>query len=349
MYTRDITKIVKIGNICIGGNNPVLIQSMTNTKTKDIDTTVEQIHRLEKVGCQLVRVAVLTFADAEAIKEIKKQINIPIVADIHFDYKLALKAIESGVDKIRINPGNIGSEENIKAVVDACKLNQIPIRIGINSGSLEKHILEAYGRPTPEAMVASAQYHVSLLEKFDFYDIIISLKASNVLTTIEANRLAAKVFPYPLHLGVTEAGTNFSGTISSSIGLGVLLNEGIGSTIRVSLTAAPEEEIFVAKEILANLNLFKKPKLISCPTCGRIQYDMIPIVHEIEKFLQTIQKDITVAIMGCVVNGPGEAKEANIAVAGGKNEALVFIDGQKQYKVKQENLVEVLKTIILEY
>jgi len=292
---------------------------------------------------------VLTFADAEAIKEIKKQINIPIVADIHFDYKLALKAIESGVDKIRINPGNIGSEENIKAVVDACKLNQIPIRIGINSGSLEKHILEAYGRPTPEAMVASAQYHVSLLEKFDFYDIIISLKASNVLTTIEANRLAAKVFPYPLHLGVTEAGTNFSGTISSSIGLGVLLNEGIGSTIRVSLTAAPEEEIFVAKEILANLNLFKKPKLISCPTCGRIQYDMIPIVHEIEKFLQTIQKDITVAIMGCVVNGPGEAKEANIAVAGGKNEALVFIDGQKQYKVKQENLVEVLKTIILEY
>ena len=349
MYTRDITKIVKIGNISIGGNNPVLIQSMTNTKTKDIDTTVEQIHRLEKVGCQLVRVAVLTFADAEAIKEIKKQINIPIVADIHFDYKLALKAIESGVDKIRINPGNIGSEENIKAVVDACKLNQIPIRIGINSGSLEKHILEAYGRPTPEAMVASAQYHVSLLEKFDFYDIIISLKASNVLTTIEANRLAAKVFPYPLHLGVTEAGTNFSGTISSSIGLGVLLNEGIGSTIRVSLTAAPEEEIFVAKEILANLNLFKKPKLISCPTCGRIQYDMIPIVHEIEKFLQTIQKDITVAIMGCVVNGPGEAKEANIAVAGGKNEALVFIDGQKQYKVKQENLVEVLKTIILEY
>ncbi|MGE4572049.1 MAG: flavodoxin-dependent (E)-4-hydroxy-3-methylbut-2-enyl-diphosphate synthase [Candidatus Izemoplasmatales bacterium] len=349
MYTRDITKAVQVGNICIGGSSNVIIQSMTNTKTRDIEATVNQIHKLENAGCQIVRVAVLTFADAEAIREIKKHINIPIVADIHFDYKLALKSIASGADKIRINPGNIGSDENVKAVVDACKEKKIPIRIGINSGSIEKHILEHYKKPTPEAMLASAKYHVELLEKYNFYDIIISLKASNVLTTIEANRLAAQTFPYPLHLGITEAGTDFSGTISSSIGLGILLSQGIGSTIRVSLTAEPEKEIHVAKEILANLNLYKKPKLVSCPTCGRIQYNMIPIVQEIELFLQTIQKDITVAIMGCVVNGPGEAKEANIAVAGGKDEALLFIDGVKQKKIKQENLVQVLKQVILDY
>lgn len=349
MYTRDITKAVQVGNICIGGSSNVIIQSMTNTKTRDIEATVNQIHKLENAGCQIVRVAVLTFADAEAIREIKKHITIPIVADIHFDYKLALKSIASGADKIRINPGNIGSDENVKAVVDACKEKKIPIRIGINSGSIEKHILEHYKKPTPEAMVASAKYHVELLEKYNFYDIIISLKASNVLTTIEANRLAAQTFPYPLHLGITEAGTDFSGTISSSIGLGILLSQGIGSTIRVSLTAEPEKEIHVAKEILANLNLYKKPKLVSCPTCGRIQYNMIPIVQEIELFLQTIQKDITVAIMGCVVNGPGEAKEANIAVAGGKDEALLFIDGVKQKKIKQENLVQVLKQVILDY
>lgn len=349
MYTRNQTRVIDVADIKIGGNNPVVIQSMTNTRTKNIEETVNQIHRLETVGCELVRVAVLTFADADAIKEIKKQIHIPIVADIHFDYKLALRAIAAGVDKIRINPGNIGSEDRIKAVVEACKEKHIPIRIGINSGSLEKHILAHYGHPSPEAMVASAKYHVQLLEKFGFQDIIISLKASDVQTTIAANRLAAKQFYYPLHLGVTEAGTNFSGTISSSIGLGVLLNEGIGSTIRVSLTAAPEEEIYVAKEILANLGLYKKPKLVSCPTCGRIQYNMIPIVNEIEAFLQTVHKDITIAIMGCVVNGPGEAKEANIAVAGGKNEALLFVDGQKIKKVKQEDLIEVLKKLILEY
>jgi (E)-4-hydroxy-3-methylbut-2-enyl-diphosphate synthase len=349
MYTRDKTKSISIGNIYIGGSHPVLIQSMTNTRTKNIQDTVNQIHQLEVVGCEMVRVAVLTYADADAIKDIKSQIHIPIVADIHFDYKLALRAIEAGVDKIRINPGNIGSEDKIKAVVEACKTKHIPIRIGINSGSIEKHILETYKKPSPEAMIASAKYHVELLEKYGFTDIIISLKASDVQTTIQANRLAAKTFPYPLHLGITEAGTNFSGTISSSIGLGILLNEGIGSTIRVSLTASPEEEILVAKEILANLGLYKKPKLISCPTCGRIQYDMIPIVNEIEQFLHTIHKDITVAIMGCVVNGPGEAREANIAVAGGKNEALLFIDGQKIKKVKQEDLISVLKKLIIEY
>ncbi|MCF7923981.1 MAG: flavodoxin-dependent (E)-4-hydroxy-3-methylbut-2-enyl-diphosphate synthase [Candidatus Izimaplasma sp.] len=349
MYNRKETKSIKINNIVIGGNNKVIIQSMTNTKTKHIINTIAQINRLENVGCQLVRVAVLDLEDAKAIKAIKKGIKIPLVADIHFDYKLALESIESGADKIRINPGNIGSEEKIKTVVDACKRANIPIRIGINSGSLEKHILSKYNHPTAEAMVESAKYHVSLLEKFGFEDIIISLKSSNISTTIEANRLASKIFKYPLHLGITEAGTSFSGAISSSIGLGILLYEGIGSTIRVSLTDEPEKEIAVAKEILSNLKLFSKPKLISCPTCGRIQYDMIPIVKEIETFLETINKDITVAIMGCIVNGPGEAKEANIAVAGGKNEALLFIDGKKVSKIKQVDLVKVLKQKIIEY
>lgn len=349
MYTREKTKRIAVGNMFIGGDNSVIIQSMTNTRTKNVEATVKQIKDLESVGCQIVRVACLDLEDAEAIRTIKQGINIPLVADIHFDYRLALKAIESGVDKIRINPGNIGDESKIKAVVDACIKNNIPIRIGINSGSLEKHILEKYGKPSPEAMVASAKYHVDLLEKFGFENIVISLKSSDVKDTIRANMLAAETFCYPLHLGVTEAGTNFSGTISSSIGLGTLLFQGIGSTIRVSLTAEPRDEIRVAKEILANFKLYKKPKLVSCPTCGRIQYNMIPIVNEIEEFLDTINKDITVAIMGCVVNGPGEAKEANIAIAGGINEALLFIDGKKVKKIKQEEIVPALKQIILEY
>ncbi len=349
MYNRKDTKPIKVKNVIIGGNNKVIIQSMTNTKTKNTIDTIKQINKLENVGCEMVRIAILDIEDAKAITKIKKGIHIPLVADIHYDYKLALEAIKSGADKIRINPGNIGSDENIKKVVDACKTNKIPIRIGINSGSIEKHILEKYKHPTAKAMVESAKYHVELLEKFNFTDIIISLKASNVLTTIKANRLAAEMFKYPLHLGITEAGTSFSGTISSSIGLGILLSEGIGSTIRVSLTDNPEKEISVAKEILANLNLYSKPKLISCPTCGRIQYDMIPIVKEIETFLETINKEITVAIMGCIVNGPGEAKEANIAVAGGKNEALLFIDGKRIKKIKQTSLVRELKKLIIEY
>jgi (E)-4-hydroxy-3-methylbut-2-enyl-diphosphate synthase len=329
MYTREMVKKIKVKDLYIGGDNKVIIQSMTNTRTKDVEKTVAQINALENAGCQIVRVAVLNMEDALALKEIKERINVPLVADIHFDYRLALTAVEAGIDKIRINPGNIGSEENIKKVCDACNAKNIPIRIGINSGSIEKHILEIFGKPTPEAMVASAKYHVELLEKFNFNNIIISLKSSNVIDTIKANVLAAETFSYPLHLGVTEAGSSFSGTISSSIGLGTLLYQGIGSTIRVSLTADPVEEIRVAKEILANLGLYKKPKLVSCPTCGRIQYDMIPVVNEIEKFLDTVNKEITVAIMGCVVNGPGEAKEANIAVAGGLMEALLFIDGKK--------------------
>ncbi|XFA99466.1 flavodoxin-dependent (E)-4-hydroxy-3-methylbut-2-enyl-diphosphate synthase [Candidatus Izemoplasma sp. B36] len=349
MYTRDIVKKVKVGNVFIGGSNQVIIQSMTNTPTRNIKATLKQIHDLEKSGCQIVRVAVLNKEDALAIKEIKKNISIPLVADIHFDYRLALLSIENGIDKIRINPGNIGKDEYIKLVVDKCIENKIPIRIGINSGSIEKHILETYKHPTPEAMVASAKYHVELLEKFGFEDIIISIKSSNVIDTVKANELAAKTFKYPLHLGITEAGTSFSGTISSSIGLGILLNQGIGSTIRVSLTDTPVEEIKVSKEILSNFGLYKKPKLISCPTCGRIQYDMIPIVKEIEAFLFTVNKDITVAIMGCIVNGPGEAKEANIALAGGKNEALLFIDGVRKKKIPQEKIIEELKKLIIEY
>ncbi len=349
MFTREKTRPVKVKNLTIGSNNQVIIQSMTNTSTKNTQATINQIKVLEKAGCQIVRVAVLDEADALAISEIKKHISIPLVADIHFDYRLALLAIESGVDKIRINPGNIADEEKIFAVVEACKSKGIPIRIGINSGSLEKHILKKYHHPTPEAMVESATYHIGLLEKYGFYDIIVSLKSSSVIDTIKANELAANTFDYPLHLGITEAGSTFGGTISSSIGLGVMLNQGIGSTIRVSLTADPVEEIRVAKEILSNFGLFKKPKLISCPTCGRIQYDMFPIVNEIESFLEFIDKDITVAIMGCIVNGPGEAKEANIAIAGGKNEVLVFVDGIKQFKVKQEDIVETLKRLILDY
>ncbi|MDD3711994.1 MAG: flavodoxin-dependent (E)-4-hydroxy-3-methylbut-2-enyl-diphosphate synthase [Candidatus Izemoplasmatales bacterium] len=349
MYKREQTKKIKVGNLYIGGENSVIIQSMTNTRTKNVEATVEQIKSLVEAGCQIVRLAVLNMEDAEALKQIRSLVDIPLVADIHFDYRLALKAVEAGFDKIRINPGNIGDEEKIKLVVDACNLKNIPIRIGINSGSLEKHILEKYHKPTPEAMVASAKYHVELLEKFNFTNIIISLKSSSVQDTIKANLLAAEVFPYPLHLGVTESGTTFGGTIASSIGLGTMLYHGIGSTIRVSLTADPVEEIKVAKEILANFKLYKKPKLISCPTCGRIQYDMIPVVTEIEKFLESINKDITIAIMGCVVNGPGEAKEANIAVAGGLNEALLFIDGVKVRKVSQHDLIETLKEIIKAY
>jgi len=349
MNKRNDVKSVKVGNIIIGGNDQVVIQSMTNTKTKNIEATLEQIKDLTLAGCQIVRVAVLNKDDAFAIKEIKEKITIPLVCDIHFDYNLALECIKNGADKIRINPGNIGSEDKIQAVVEACKKKNIPIRIGINSGSLEKHILEEYKRPSPEAMVASAKYHVSLLEKFDFHDIIISIKSSNVLDTVKANELAAKTFKYPLHLGVTEAGTDFSGSISSSIGLGILLYQGIGSTVRVSLTASPVEEIKVAKEILANFGLYKKPKLVSCPTCGRIQYNMIPVAKEIEEFLSTIKEEIHVAIMGCVVNGPGEAKEADIAACGGLNEALIFVKGEKVGKVKQEDLVIRLKEEINKY
>lgn len=349
MYNRQETRPIFVRDVQIGGQNKVVIQSMCNTKTKDVDATVEQILKLENVGCEIIRVACLDIEDAKAIKEIKKRIHIPIVADIHFDYKIALEAIESGVDKIRINPGNIGDEEKVKAVVDGCKKNNIPIRIGVNGGSLEKELLEKYGSPCSDAMVESAKRHVEILEKLDFYDIAISLKSSNLDMCIEAYEKAAKEFKYPLHLGITEAGTAFSGTIKSSIGLGILLKQGIGDTLRVSLSDDPVEEIIVCKEILKNCNLFNKsPKLVSCPTCGRIQYDLIPIAKEIEKFLQGIEADITVAIMGCGVNGPGEAREADIGIAGGVGEGLLFKKGEIVRKIKEENMVEELKQEILE-
>lgn len=349
MNKRTETRPIFVGNVQIGGQNKVVIQSMCNTKTKDVKATIEQILKLEKIGCEIIRVACLDIEDAKAIKKIKKQIHIPIVADIHFDYKIALEAIESGVDKIRINPGNIGDEEKTKAVVEACKKNKIPIRIGVNAGSLEPELLEKYGKPCSDAMVESARKHVEILEKLDFYDIAISLKASNLDMCVEAYEKAAETFNYPLHLGITEAGTTFSGTIKSSIGLSALLRQGIGDTIRVSLSDDPIEEIPVCKEILKNCNLYNNiPKLVSCPTCGRIQYDLIPIAKEIEKFLQTIEADITVAIMGCAVNGPGEAREADIGIAGGKNEGLLFKKGEIIRKIPQEKIVDELKKEILE-
>lgn len=348
MIKRTDTRKIMVGNVPIGGENKVVIQSMTNTKTKNVTETIAQILKLENAGCEIVRVACLDIDDAKAIKKIKEKIHIPIVADIHFDYKIALEAIESGVDKIRINPGNIGNEERVKKVVEACKEHKIPIRIGVNGGSLEKDLLNKEGKPTAKAMVESAKRHVEILEKLDFYDICISLKASDLDLCISAYEEASKTFNYPLHLGITEAGTAFSGTIKSSIGLGILLKQGIGNTLRVSLSDDPVEEIKVAKEILKNCGLYKNsPKLIACPTCGRTQIDLIPIAKEVEEFLQTIDADITVAVMGCAVNGPGEARNADIGIAGGVKEGLLFKKGEIIEKVKQEDIVNRLKEEIL--
>ena len=310
MIRREETRPIFVGKVQIGGQKKVVIQSMTNTKTKDVKSTTKQILDLEKAGCEIVRVACLDLEDEEAIKEIKKEIHIPIVADIHFDYKIALKAIEAGVDKVRINPGNIGDEEKVKKVVDACKKRNIPIRIGVNAGSLEKDLLEKYGgKPTAKAMVESAKRHIDILEKLDFFDIALSLKASNLDLCIKAYEEAANTFPYPLHLGITESGTEFSGTIKSSIGLGVMLRQGFGDTIRVSLSDDPVKEIKVAKEILKDSNLYtKSPTLVACPTCGRTQIDLIPIAKQVEEFLQTIEADITVAVMGCAVNRTRRSK-----------------------------------------
>ena len=345
---RTETRSFQIGHLTMGGNNHVIIQSMCNTKTKDVEATVKQIHELEKAGCEMVRVAIFDKEDASAIADIKKQIHIPLIADIHFDYRLALLAIENGIDKIRINPGNIGSMDKVKAVVEACKQHHIPIRIGVNGGSLEKDILEKYGKPTAQGMIESAKKHVDILESLDFHDYAISLKSSNTLLTIEAYTLASQTFDCPLHIGVTEAGTKLGGTIKSSLGIGTLLYQGIGNTIRVSLSADPVEEIKVAKTLLKELELIDHvPTLVSCPTCGRIQYDLIPVANEIEDFLNTIHADITVAIMGCAVNGPGEAKPADIGIAGGVKEGLLIKKGQIIKKVKQEDMVQTLKDEIL--
>lgn len=348
MNNRENTIKIQVGNIQIGGNNHVVIQSMTNTKTKDIESTVKQILELEANGCELVRVACLDMEDAKSIKYIKEQVHIPLVADIHYDYKIALQAIESGVDKIRINPGNIGSKEKIKMVVDACKLHNIPIRIGVNAGSLEKEILQKYQKVTAEAIVESAKKHVQILEEFDFYDICISLKASDLDMCIKAYEIASATFDYPLHIGVTESGTNFGGTIKSSIGLSILLREGIGNTMRVSLSESPVQEVRVAKEILKNCNLYDGAvTFISCPTCGRTCVDLFPIAKEIEEFCNTIHSNIKVAVMGCAVNGIGEGKEADIGIAGGKDEWILFKKGEIIKKIPHENILEEYKKEIL--
>lgn len=345
---RKQTRVVKVGNLYIGGDNPIYIQSMTNTRTKDVEATVNQIKKLQEVGCQIIRVAVLDMEDALAIKDIKSKIDIPLVADIHFDYRLALQAIESGVDKLRLNPGNIGSIDRIIKVVDKCKEKNIPIRIGVNLGSLDKQISTEFGR-SAKGLLESAKKHIKILEDLDFHDIVVSLKASDVQMAIDAYTLASEEFNYPLHIGITEAGTSFSGSIKSSIGIGILLNQGIGDTLRISLAADPIEEIKVAKEILSTFNLYTKPKLIACPTCGRTQYNMFKIVNEIEEFLETLNGvNIKVAIMGCVVNGPGEASDADIGIAGGINEALLFKHGKVVKKVSQDDIIDVLKEEILE-
>lgn len=341
------TKEIKIGNVLIGANHPVAIQSMTNTLTKDVISTVNQIKQLESIGCQIIRVAILDLEDAKAITEIKKQISIPIVADIHFDYRLAIAAIEAGADKIRINPGNIGDAEKVHQVVIKAQEYNIPIRIGINSGSIEKGLLEKYHGPTPEAMLESITKHIELLESFNFTNIVLSIKSTSIENTIKTNRLLKEHFNYPIHIGLTESGTIQTGAIRSSYALGTLLNEQIGDTIRVSLNGDPVHEIPVCKEILAIHGLYTKPTLICCPTCGRTQYNMVPIVNEIEAFLNTLNAKIVVAIMGCVVNGPGEAKHADIGIAGGNKEAVLFKHGEIIRKIKEENIIEELKKEIL--
>lgn len=344
---RQIKNEVSVGSLKIGGSYPVVIQSMCNTDTRNISATVEQIKELQQEGCELVRVAVPDTAAAEAVSKIKEQIQIPLVADIHFDYRLALKVMEEGIDKIRINPGNIGNENRIRQVVEMAKEKNIPIRIGVNSGSLEKYLIEKYHGVTPQGLVESALNHVKILEKYHFYNTVVSIKASSVPFSIEAYHLLSKNIPYPIHLGITEAGTVWSGTVKSAVGIGAVLASGIGDTIRVSLTGNPVEEIKAAKEILKSLGLRNfGPEFISCPTCGRTQIDLISIANEVEKRCHQLNKNIKVAVMGCVVNGPGEAREADIGIAGGKGEGLLFRKGEIIRKVPEKELVnELLKEI----
>ena len=341
---RKETRKIKIGNkTFIGGDSRITVQSMTNTDTRDVKSTVNQIRNLEIAGCDIIRCAVPDMEAAKAIGEIAKQISIPLVADIHFDYKLALESIKNGVSALRINPGNIGSIERVKMVAEACNDKNIPIRIGVNSGSLEKELLVKYGKPCPEALVESALKSADILEKMNFRDIVISIKSSDVQTMINSYRLMSEKSDYPLHLGVTESGTPWRGTIKSSVGIGTLLAEGIGDTIRVSLTGDPVEEIKVGNEILKALGIKKGGiEFVSCPTCGRTQIDLIGIAKEIEDKLSSCKKDIKVAIMGCVVNGPGEAREADIGIAGGKGEGIIFKKGEILKKVKEEDLVQEL-------
>ncbi|MBI1911232.1 MAG: flavodoxin-dependent (E)-4-hydroxy-3-methylbut-2-enyl-diphosphate synthase [Deltaproteobacteria bacterium] len=340
---RRKTREIKVGTVKVGGNAPVTVQSMTNTKTADVKATLSQIHALEAAGCEIIRVAVPDAEAASAIAEIKKNISIPLIADIHFDYRLALTALEGGVDCLRLNPGNIGSKERIGEVVKASKERGVPIRIGVNAGSLEKDILAKYGHPVAEALVESAMRHIHILEDMDFRDIKVSLKASSVRLTVDSYRLLAEKADYPFHIGITEAGTLFSGTVKSSVGLGMLLAEGLGDTLRVSLTGDPVDEVKVGWEILKSLDLRKRGiNIISCPTCGRIKLDSISIAQEIEKKLSHIKESINIAIMGCVVNGPGEAVEADIGIAGGDGVGLLYVGGSVVKKIKEEEIVDAL-------
>lgn len=348
--TREDTKVIQIGTVKIGGGNPVAIQSMTNTKTEDVEATVQQILALEAAGCQIIRCAVPTMEAAEAIREIKKRIHIPLVADIHFDYRLAIAAIENGADKIRINPGNIGDRSRVQAVVDKAKEYNIPIRVGVNSGSLEKPLLEKYGGVTAEGIVESAMEKVRLIEEMGYDNLVVSIKSSDVLMCVKAHELIAKQCPYPLHVGITESGTVLSGNIKSSVGLGIILYQGIGDTIRVSLTGDPLEEIKSAKLILKTLGLRKGGiEVVSCPTCGRTKIDLIGLANQVENMVADIPLDIKVAVMGCVVNGPGEAKEADIGIAGGIGEGLLIKKGEIIKKVKEEQLLSVLREELLNW
>ena len=350
MTYREQTKEIKIGNVKIGGGNPIAIQSMTNTPTENVEATVAQIHRLEKAGCEIIRCTVPTLAAAEAIKEIKKQISIPLVADIHFDYKMAIAAMENGADKIRINPGNIGSVDRVKAVVDVAKERNIPIRVGVNSGSLEKDILAKYGGVTAEGIVERALDKVHIIEDLGYENLVISIKSSQVMMCVKAHELLAGKTPYPLHVGITESGTVTSGNIKSALGLGLILNQGIGDTIRVSLTGDPVEEIRSAKLILRTLGLRKGGiEVVSCPTCGRTKIDLIKLAGQVEEMVADIPLDIKVAVMGCVVNGPGEAREADIGIAGGIGEGLLIKGGEIVRKVPEGELLETLRQELLHW
>ncbi|MDD3383225.1 MAG: flavodoxin-dependent (E)-4-hydroxy-3-methylbut-2-enyl-diphosphate synthase [Bacilli bacterium] len=352
MYTRNQTQKIKVGNIEIGGNNKVIIQSMCNIKTSKTDEVIKQINDLIIRGCEIIRVSVIDDDDALSIKEIKKRITIPLVADIHFDYKLAIKAIENGVDKIRINPGTLGNKKQIEEIINLCKLHDIPIRIGINGASLEKDIEEKWGSNNAISMIESLKRSIAFFESKNFKNIIISVKSSNVLETIKAYTMASELFSYPLHIGITEAGDLSSSLVRSSAGLGILLNEKIGNTIRISITGNPIFEIDACKELLSTFNLYNSfPKLISCPTCGRTNYDMLPIIEKVKAYLNTINNNISVAIMGCIVNGPGEAKNADIGLAGGNKEAVIFKKGKILKKVKEKDaadeLINEIKNMIL--
>lgn len=350
MSYRDHTKTVKIGDRVIGGGNPILIQSMTNTRTEDAAATAAQIRALQKAGCDIIRCAVPTMEAAHAITEIKKQISIPLVADIHFDYRLAVASIEAGADKIRINPGNIGSRERVKAVVDAARERGIPIRVGVNSGSLEKEIVERDGGVTAEGIVESALKQTAVIEDMGYDNLVISIKASDVMLCAAAHRLLVQKTDHPLHVGITEAGTLLSGNIKSAVGLGIILSEGIGDTIRVSLTGDPREEVKSAKLILRTLGLRKGGiEIVSCPTCGRTQIDLIGLANQVEAMVEDIPLDLKVAVMGCIVNGPGEAKEADIGIAGGKGEGLLIKKGEAVRKVPEKELLSVLREELLHW